>query len=188
MTTIRLRAILPLLAALAIFPASTQAQEAKAEEKTQAIKAARGMLELQVPESWKRSSKRSTIIEYEFFAPADAKDAESRARITMMASGGTIKQNIERWYGQFQQPDGGSTKDRAKVKEFKADGQTVHWVDITGNFQERMGGGPFSGGKTVTRTDHRMLGAIIVAGRLQYFVKMTGPAKVCFFTCVAFLS
>ena len=79
----------------------------------------------------------------------------------MMASGGTIKQNIERWYGQFQQPDGGSTKDRAKVKEFKADGQTVHWVDITGNFQERMGGGPFSGGKTVTRTDHRMLGAIV---------------------------
>jgi len=42
-----------------------------------------------------------------------------------------------------------------------------------------MGGGPFSGGKTVLRKDYRMLGAIIITkDQGQYFIKMTGHKDV----------
>ncbi len=34
--------------------------------------------------------------------------------------GGSTEANIERWMGQFEQPDGSSTKDRAKKSETKA--------------------------------------------------------------------
>ena len=152
---------------------------ARAEDGTQ-VDAVGGKLKLVAPESWKAGPKRSRILEHEFFAPADAKDADSRARITMMSSGGSIDANIQRWYGQFSQPDGKATKDVAKVEKFDVDGQTVHLVDISGDFTESMGGGPFAPGKKVLRKDHRMLGAIVVSKDVgQYFIKMTGPKAVC---------
>ncbi len=141
------------------------------------IELAKGKLNLLSPKEWKQGKPRSRILQYEFSAPADAKEGDPTARITIMGAGGSIDANIERWYGQFTQPDGKSTKERAKVEKFEVDGQTVHWVDITGDFKETMGGGPFSGGKTVVRKEHRMLGAIIVTGDSgQYFIKMTGSA------------
>lgn len=62
-----------------------------------------------------------------------------------MSAGGSIEDNINRWYGQFEQADGKSTKDKSKTEKFDVAGNTVHWVDIPGNFKETMGGGgPFS--------------------------------------------
>lgn len=168
-----------LTATMVLLSSIAVAQEKEAESKVKVLKARGGLLTFEVPATWKTKPKRSSMLEFEFSAPAAAKADEPTARITMMASGGSIKANIDRWIGQFKQPDGGSTRDRAKITEFKADGLTVHWADITGTFEESMGGGPFAPGKKVTRNDHRMIGAIVIAGRVQYFVKMTGPAKVC---------
>lgn len=102
------------------------------------------------------------------------------ARITVSSSRGSLDANLERWYGQFIQPDGKSSKDAAKVEKFDVAGQSVHFVDLTGTYQESMGGGPFAPGKIVKREDYQMLGAIVVtkAGD-QYFIKMTGPKDVC---------
>ena len=48
-----------------------------------------------------------------------AKGDTADGRLTVMAAGGGVEANIDRWYGQFTQPDGGSTRDRAKVKKIK---------------------------------------------------------------------
>ncbi len=134
-----------------------------------------GKLALTAPKEWKKIEPKSNMIQYEFTAPADAKEGDETARITIMAAGGSLEANIDRWYGQFEQPDGKSTKEKSKTEKFEADGQDIHWVDIPGNFKETMGGGPFSGGKTVVRENYRMLGAIIVGkDQSQYFIKMTG--------------
>ena len=65
------------------------------------------------------------------------KDTED-GRLTIMGAGGSIEANIDRWYGQFKQPDGSSTKDKAKVSKSKVAGQTVHMVDISGTFKTQM--------------------------------------------------
>jgi len=145
------------------------------------IELADGNLIMQAPKEWKKGQPRfPTITQYEFSAPADAKSEAATARITVSSSRGSLDDNIERWYGQFTQPDGKSSKDAAKLEKFDVDGQTVHFVDLTGTYKESMGGGPFAPGKTVMREDYQMLGAIVVTkSGDQFFIKMTGPKEVC---------
>lgn len=184
---IRYRTPLTLAAASVLFAAShspllAQATaEAKSKsEKSKPIKMvdstlARGAITLKVAESWEKPKKaRSRIIESEFSVPA-AKGDKVPGRLTMMRSGGSLKQNIDRWIGQFTQPDGKPTKDVAKVTEKKVHGQEVTVVDISGTFKETMGGGPFAPGKTVVREDYRMLGGIAQTAAGQYFFKLYGP-------------
>ncbi|MFN3191888.1 MAG: hypothetical protein ACE361_15360 [Aureliella sp.] len=156
---------------------SSKTDDAKKEGVT--LKLARGGLQMVAPSEWKQVKARSSMLAYEFAAPADAKKDDPTARITVMGAGGSIKANIDRWIGQFSQPDGKATKDVAKVEEFKVGEQTVHFVDIPGTFSESMGGGPFAPGRTVKREDYRMLGAIVVTKEKgQYFFKATGPSEL----------
>jgi hypothetical protein len=134
-----------------------------------------GEKKLEVPENWKRTKPASTIVEHEFLLKDGEGDDAPMARVTMMAAGGDVKANIDRWKGQFTGGDAAAQK----AEEKKVGKWTVHVVDLSGNFKETMGGGPFSGGKVVERKDYAMLGAILVhpEGR-KYFVKMTGPAEL----------
>lgn len=152
---------------------------AAAEDEANKIELAGGTVVMAAPAAWKKETPKSRIVEYEFSAPADASAGDEKARITIMSAGGSIEANIDRWYGQFEQPSGKSTKDVSKTEKLQADGMTIHWVDIPGNFKETMGGGPFSGGKTVIRKDHRMLGAIVeTKNNGLVFIKMTGHQDV----------
>lgn len=128
--------------------------------------------ELQVPAEFERVERKSRIIEHEFQASDGEGEDAKTARITMMASGGGVKANIDRWKGQFT----GGDEDLKKVEEMKIGEWHVHLVANNGTFAERMGGGPFAGGKVVQRKGHGMLGAILVhpEGKM-YFVKMIGP-------------
>jgi hypothetical protein len=93
----------------------------------------------------------------------------------MMAAGGDVEANIKRWKGQFA----GGDEAARKSEEMSIGKWTVHLVDVNGSYAERMGGGPFAGGKVVNRENYGMTGAILVhpEGR-KYFVKMIGPMAV----------
>lgn len=135
-----------------------------------------GALSLSAPEGWKKVPPKSAIVETEFEIPG-AGDLPA-GRMTVMGAGGTVQANIDRWIGQFAQPDGGSTKDKTTTKQFKLADCTVTMVDIPGTYKD-MPGGPFAGGKTVERPDYRMLAAIVetpAAG--NYFLKFYGPAAI----------
>lgn len=135
-----------------------------------------GALSLSAPDGWKKVPPKSAIVETEFEIPA-AEDLPA-GRMTVMGAGGTVQANIDRWIGQFAQPDGGSTKDKTTTKQFKLAGCAVTMVDIPGTYKDTPGG-PFAGGKTVERPDYRMLAAIVEtpdAG--NYFLKFYGPAAV----------
>jgi hypothetical protein len=127
------------------------------------------VLVLTVPAEWETQAPKSRIIEREYSLKTEG-DAESKTRVTLMAAGGGVDANIKRWEGQFS---GGND---AKVEKMSVAGQTVHFIQLDGTYKETMGGGPFSGGKTVMREDYAMLGGIIEMkdGR-QYFIKMIGP-------------
>lgn len=160
------------LAVCSMFVSEATAEDEGAEKRPETVRIFNA-LTLTIPEGWKESPTRSRIIEHEFTVPAPEGETETAAaRVTMMAAGGDVEANIERWKGQF-------TGDApAKVEQLEVAGQKVHLVQLEGSFKETMGGGPFAGGKTVIRDDYGMLGAIIVSdsGR-KYFIKMTGPKQ-----------
>lgn len=154
---------------------------AKAQDaKTTSVVLANGKIALVAPEEWVKGQPKSDIVQYEFSAPkVEEKDKDKAARITFTASGGTIEANIDRWYTQFEQADKSSTKDKAKIEKFDADGQTIHLVDIPGTFKDTMGAGPFAPSQAPKmRENYRMLGAIIeTKGMGNHYVKITGPAE-----------
>lgn len=127
---------------------------------------------MNVPHEWVKQEPRSRIVEREFAVTAVEGD-ETDGRVTMMGAGGSVQANIDRWIGQFTQPDGSETKQRAKVTEKQIDGQPVHIVDISGTFKDRPQG-PL--GPAVEQANYRMLGAVIATTeRGSYFVKLYGP-------------
>ena len=135
-----------------------------------------GRFSLAAPAPFKRVRPKSMMVETEFSLPAVAGD-DKPGRLTVMGSGGTIEANIDRWFGQFSQPDGSATRDKAAVKKLKVAGCAVTLVDVTGTYKD-MPGGPFAGGRAIERPDYRMLAAIIETGGAgNYFLKLYGPAK-----------
>jgi len=154
--------------------------EDPAKTSTITIAMSGGKLTLHPPKEWKEVKKRSGMLAHEFSAPADAKEDDKKARITISLASGSIDANITRWYGQFSQSDGKSTKDKSKVEKFQVSGQTVHWVEIPGDFHDKVGGGPFAPGKVVVRKNYRMFAAIVVTegGGKKCFIKATGPDAV----------
>ena len=151
-----------------VFPSPTSAQEQAAEPvKVDVL----GKGKMSVPEAFKPTKPASGIIEHEF----KVGEGDDTARLTMMRAGGGIDANIKRWKGQFS---GGAAEDQ-KTEKMKAGPFEVHLVDVSGKYAERMGGGPFFGGKVVQRENYAMAGAILASpDGATYFVKMIGPAEV----------
>jgi hypothetical protein len=93
-----------------------------------------------------------------------------------MGAGGSVQANVDRWYGQFTQPDGTATKDKAVSKTLKIADCTVTMVDVSGIYKDSPAG-PFAGGKTIDRPGYRMLAAIVeTPASGSYFLKFYGPA------------
>jgi hypothetical protein len=146
---------------------------ANADDRTIAVSG--GKLTLTAPEKWERQKPSSNIVEHEFSVPASEGDGNP-GRVTVMGAGGTVQANVDRWIGQFTQPDGSKTKDRAKEKTVKVGGRDVHIVDISGTYRDQRG--PFSQAPAVEREKYRMLAAIIADKQLgNYFIKFYGPQK-----------
>lgn len=160
---------------LIAWPPATSVVHAEQEDQAAEKISVFGEQELVAPKAWKRVPVQSSIIEHEFEIKQGDGDDAPTARITLMPAGGDIKANIDRWRTQIT---GGDPADQ-KVQEEKIGQWTVHLVDLAGTFKERVGGGPFAGGRVVERPDYAMLGAILVhpEGR-KYFIKMTGPAEL----------
>jgi len=158
-----------LVGGLVLVPAGASAEEAKAET-VEVFDSA----ELEVPADWQRVQPRSRIIQHEF-AVVDEENADKKARLTMMAAGGNVEANIERWKGQLT----GGDPQAQKTEKLQVAGHTVYLVDLSGTYTERMGGGPFAPGPTVKRPDYAMAGAIIIdPNQRKFFVKMIGPETV----------
>ncbi|HEX4145019.1 MAG TPA: hypothetical protein VHY91_16050 [Pirellulales bacterium] len=150
------------------------AMPAAAEDRS--VSLVDGKLQLTAPETWERKKPQNNVIQYEF-AVAPVGGDERPGRVTISGAGGSVDANIDRWLGQFIQPDGADSKKAAKIEEKKIAGQTVHLVDISGTYKDQPGG-PFAGGPIVERKKYRMFAAIIVTKDLgNYFLKFYGPEQ-----------
>ncbi len=146
---------------------------ALADDAPSTISIAGGKMQLKAPGGWNRKQPQSPIVEHEFAIPA-AKGDKADGRLTIMAASGGVQPNIDRWYGQFTQPDGGSTRERAKVTKSKIAGQEVHLVDLSGTYKDQRG--PVA--PAVERPNYRMLAAIVTGkSGPDYFFKLYGPER-----------
>jgi hypothetical protein len=121
---------------------------------------------------WQQKQPKSQILSHEFAAPA-AEGDKTDGRLTVMQAGGSIDANIDRWYGQFTQPDGSDSKSKAKVQKRVVAGQDVHVVDISGTYKDQAG--PFA--PAVDKPKYRMLAAIVATEKGNFFLKFYGPER-----------
>ncbi len=122
-----------------------------------------GELRVAAPEGWVVVQPKVSMIQAEFALPhveGDKKDG----RLTVMAAGGTVEMNVDRWRGQFS-----DLKDKP-VEEIDVSGTKVTLVDLSGTFNEQRGMGPVT-----QRPAYRMLAAILETPDGLLFVKGYGP-------------
>lgn len=159
-------------AALGLWMAGTGAGAA---EPDRVFTIGEGAYSLRAPEGWRRVEPKFGMIEAEFSIPS-AEEGQQPGRMTVMGAGGKIEDNLDRWFGQFSQPDGSPTRSKATTKKMTIAGCEVTLVDVPGTFRDAPMG-PFAGGKTIERPDYRMLAAILQTPKHgNYFVKFYGPA------------
>jgi hypothetical protein len=80
--------------------------------------------------------------------------------------GGGVKQNVDRWVAQFQNPVADSRTE-------KVGATNVTFVEATGTFLSGMPGGP-----TTPKEGYALRGAILESPQGDVYVKMTGPEPV----------
>lgn len=120
-----------------------------------------GDLSFAVPEGWESRPPSNRMRAAEVAAPGIG---DSPGPVTAFSlAGGSIDANIDRWAGQFADPDATRSRETREIG-----GRTVHLVEMAGSF--RGMGGPLQEGTT-------MLAAIVEQpGQPSVFVKLTGPS------------
>jgi hypothetical protein len=152
------------------------ADDAPAEDELN-FDLADGRFLLSAPEGWLRKKPATRIVEHEFEVPASDGD-ERPGRVTVTGAGGSIEDNIDRWIGQFSQPDKSSTKEKTKREKLSVAGQEVTMIEVSGTYLDKP---PFAAADAGTkRENYRMLAAIVVTKKGEkktgnYFIKFVGP-------------
>ncbi|MEP3480134.1 MAG: hypothetical protein ABJZ55_12860 [Fuerstiella sp.] len=127
-------------------------------------------LTLTVPATWNESDIQSRMRLTTLDIPAASKDGAKGelAIFNFTGGGGGLKQNIERWIGQF-----GAEGRESKVVKGKAGNEEYHLLELSGTYNKSVG--PPIMRKTEAVKGYRMLGAIVTVDSEVYYLKMTGP-------------
>lgn len=124
-----------------------------------------GWLELPVTSDMRAASYVLPKVE------GDAEDAELVV-FFFRGQGGGVEANLNRWFSQFQQPDGRPSSEVAQVTRREVNGFPVHEVDLTGTYVAETRPGS---GQRVNKPGSRLLGAIIETSAGPFFLKLVGP-------------
>ena len=128
------------------------------------------------PASWKQEppTSRMRYAQYRVSGvDGDPDDAECAVFYFGPGQGGSPEENASRWVGQFAQPDGSSSQDRAKIDVKTVNGKEVMFVEVGGTYTASMMGAPGAEPKK----DYSMLAAIVPGPDAPWFFKLTGPRR-----------
>jgi hypothetical protein len=141
------------------------------------VQNASGELRYKAPDGWVTEKPTSTMRVAQYKLPKVEGDPEDASLVLYYfgaSQGGAVQANIDRWIGQIEQPDGSSSKDKAKTESMVVNGLKVTTVDVSGTFTAEMT--PGSGDRR-NNTDYRLRAAVIETPKGNYFAKLTGPSK-----------
>lgn len=133
------------------------------------------------PASWGVSIPTSPMRKAELHIPDhDGKGGTCSFFHFGAGQGGTPEANIERWYGQFQEP---RDKLDAKVTVETVGGTRLHLFRANGTFLSGMPGGP-----TTPEPNTMLLGAVLESGQGHVFVRCVAPTALALESQPAFLA
>lgn len=138
---------------------------------------AAGELAWDDPPGWQRVRPASSMRRAQYripHAPGEEPDAELTVITFGPGQGGSTEDNLQRWWGQVTQPDGGSTAAAAQRRTMSVNGMNVTITEVTG----RMGGGAamMPGVPAAALIERgRLLAAIVESPSGPWYFKMTGP-------------
>jgi hypothetical protein len=136
-----------------------------------------GELRFKAPDNWVKEQTTSTMRVAQFKLPKADGDADDVLLVLYYfgaSQGGSVQANIDRWIAQMQQPDGSSSKDKAKTETTTVNGLTLTSVDVSGSYTADMSPG-VPGERH--EANYRMRSAVIETPKGNYFLKLVGPAK-----------
>lgn len=136
-----------------------------------------GQLRYKVPEGWIVEKPTSDMRLAQYKLPKAGGDSEDGLLIVYYfgkGQGGPAQANIDRWIGQMQQPDGSSSKEKAKTETLTVNGLPVTTVDVLGNYS---GGMSPDSAPAEKKSIYRLRAAVIETPNGNYYVKLTGPEK-----------
>ena len=154
-----------------------QGSSATVSHQSNSTQSATGELRFKAPDGWtvEKPSSSMRVAQYKLpKAESDKDDASLVLYFFGSNQGGSAQANIDRWIGQMQQPDGGSSKDKAKTETLTINGLKVTTVDVTGTYTAEMAPGS---GSFHDDANYRLRAAVIETPKGNYFVKLAGPAK-----------
>ena len=132
-------------------------------------------LRFRVPKEWTRVPATSEMRAAQYRiprAPGDSEDGELVLFFFGKGKGGSVEDNLERWYGQFEQPDHRPSREAAQVTKKMVNALQVTVVDLRGAYAPVM-----PSGRTLEhKAGSRLLAAIVEAPDGPWFFKVTGPA------------
>lgn len=138
--------------------------------------ASTGELQFKTPDGWSRETPSSGMRVAQYQLPAAEGDAEAASLVVYYfgaGQGGSLQANLDRWTGQIQQPNGGSSKEKAKTESLTVNGMNVTLLDVSGTYA----GGDMGGGAGQSKTNFRMRAGVIESPKGGYFIKLVGPEK-----------
>src|SRR5262249_11774937 len=129
-------------------------------------------LSFQPPASWtgEQPSSSMRVAQYRIAPASGDPEPGSCTLFHFPGQGGSVQANVDRWYGQFTQPDGSNTSSKARTETFSAaGGLRVTFVQAKGTYTGGMGdtSGP--------RPGYMLVAGVIETSEAPWFLKCTGP-------------
>jgi hypothetical protein len=136
-------------------------------------------LHSRTPASWKKEEVPPRLAQFrlaQFRLPKKGDDADDAELLIFKGFGGSAKQNVDRWKGQFVAPEGKGIDDVSKVEELRVAGHGATYLDVHGTYLFKAR--PFDPNeKPQKKPDYRMLAVQFEGPDNTYHIKLTGPAK-----------
>src|SRR5262249_4883147 len=113
-------------------------------------------LRFAVPKAWTRVPAPSDVRAAQWKIPGSGGEGGELILFFFgKGKGGSVQDNVDRWIGQFTEPDGRPARDAAVTTIRTVNGLHVTSVDIAGTYR----GAPMGGGSAQPKPDQRMLAA-----------------------------
>ncbi len=126
-------------------------------------------------EGWVVETPTSGMRKAQFRLPHAETDTDDASLVVYYfgTQAGTLQANIDRWCGQFEQPDGKKSSDVLKSSTRTVNGISVHEIDLSGTYVAETAPGS---GERVHKDGWRMLAAVFEAKDGPYYAKLVGPS------------
>lgn len=165
----------PALALALLLPVAVRGDDPPAAKKEQAPPKTVAGVTLAPPAGW-QERPAGGMRKAQYALPKVEGDADDGELVIFHfgGGGGSVEDNIARWCGQFERPDGKPAREAAKVEKKTIAGLEVHLVELDGTYVAETRPGS---GQRHRKEGWRLLAAIILGPEGPLFVKLVGPTK-----------